>query len=174
MKSGLCGTQLCIRSDTTSYVRDENRWGDTSCSNPLIACMCTQDPQIYLELKGYLPNTMIDRYYMLTSDYQDRRNTRFQGLTQTSITYDNKAKLWIANMADSNITITNSASHASFILGKHKWTIKGHKQGDNFVTELKMSGCQKGEFTCNSGQCITMEERCNQKFDCRDESDETN
>ena len=77
-------------------------------------------------------------------------------------------------MADSNITITSSASHASFILGKHNWTIKDHKQGDNYVTELKMSGCQKGEFTCNNGQCITMKERCNQKFDCRDESDERN
>ena len=117
---------------------------------------------------------MIDRHYKLTSDYQDKRKIRFQGLTGTSITYDNEAELWIGNMADSNISITSSASHASFILGKHNWTIKDHKQGDHYVTELKMSGCQKGEFTCNSGQCITMEERCNQKFDCRDESDERN
>ena len=157
-----------------AYLRDENRWSDTSCSNPNIACMCTQDPEIDLQLKGSLPNMMIDRNYKLTSDDQEKRKIRFQGLTQTSITYDNKAELWIGNMADSNITITSSASHASFILGKQNWTSKGHKQGDNFVTELKMSGCQKGEFTCNSGKCITMEERCNQKFDCRDESDERN
>ena len=97
-----------------------------------------------------------------------------QGLSQTSITYDNEAGFWIGIMADSNITITSSASHVSFILGKHNWTIKGHNQGDHYGTELKISGCQKGEFTCNSGQCITMEERCNQKFDCRDESDEMN
>ena len=32
--------------------------------------------------------------------------------------------------------------------------------------------CGEGEFTCDDGQCIKMEERCNQVPDCRDESDE--
>ena len=40
-------------------------------------------------------------------------------------------------------------------------------------TYLKMSGCNPdGDFTCNDGQCVTMEERCNQIPNCRDESDE--
>ena len=38
---------------------------------------------------------------------------------------------------------------------------------------LKMTGCNpEGEFTCNDGQCIKMEERCDQVLDCRDGSDE--
>ena len=37
---------------------------------------------------------------------------------------------------------------------------------------LKLSGCAAGEFTCNDGQCVTMEERCNQLPDCKDKSDE--
>ena len=101
----------------------------------------------------------------------------FQGLTGTSITYDYEAELWVGNMADSNISITSSALHASFILGKHNWTIKGsrrHNQGDQYVTELKMSGCQQGNFTCDNGQCVNMEKRCNQKVDCSDDSDERN
>ena len=37
---------------------------------------------------------------------------------------------------------------------------------------MKLTGCQqKGEFTCNVGQCIRMEERCNQLPNCRDKSD---
>ena len=35
-----------------------------------------------------------------------------------------------------------------------------------------MSGCQEGEFTCNDGQCVSMEQRCNQLPHCRDTSDE--
>lgn len=31
-----------------------------------------------------------------------------------------------------------------------------------FVTELK-----KGKFTCNDGQCVSVEQRCNQVPDCR-------
>ena len=38
--------------------------------------------------------------------------------------------------------------------------------------ELKLTGCKEGEFTCNDGQCIKMEERCNQVPDCRDKSEE--
>ena len=35
------------------------------------------------------------------------------------------------------------------------------------------TGCSDdGEFTCKDGQCVQMEERCNQVPDCRDESDE--
>ena len=38
---------------------------------------------------------------------------------------------------------------------------------------LKLTGCNpEGEFTCDDGQCIKMEGRCNQVTDCRDESDE--
>ena len=38
---------------------------------------------------------------------------------------------------------------------------------------MKLTGCKvEGEFTCNDGQCIKMEERCNQVPDCRDKSDE--
>ena len=45
----------------------------------------------------------------------------------------------------------------------------------SYKTTLKLTGCnQEGEFTCNDGQCIKMERRCNQVPNCRDESDELN
>ena len=45
-------------------------------------------------------------------------------------------------------------------------------KGKPYTTTLKLTGCKSDEFTCNDGQCIEMEERCNQVPDCRDESDE--
>ena len=64
------------------------------------------------------------------------------------------------------------------ILGRHSWTIKGDrgcsKDGPEYTTELKMSGCQDGNFTCDNGQCVGMDKRCNQLPDCRDKSDENN
>ena len=35
-----------------------------------------------------------------------------------------------------------------------------------------MSSCVDGEFTCRDGDCVLMEERCDQVLDCDDESDE--
>ena len=67
---------------------------------------------------------------------------------------------------------------------------KGKKQIQDYTTELKLSGCKQGitldgrarkmivdqdaeaEFTCNDGQCVSMEKRCDQLPDCYDGSDE--
>ena len=35
-----------------------------------------------------------------------------------------------------------------------------------------MSACSDGEFTCSNGDCVTMEQRCDQLPHCRDKSDE--
>ena len=73
-----------------------------------------------------------------------------------------------------DVTAWSHASKESFSLGKHHWTVRDPGCSDDQITlEMKLTGCQqKGEFTCNDGQCIRMEERCNQLPNCRDKSDE--
>ena len=41
-----------------------------------------------------------------------------------------------------------------------------------YTAVLKLSGCKDTEFTCHDGQCVKMEERCDQRVNCRDQSDE--
>ena len=38
---------------------------------------------------------------------------------------------------------------------------------------MTMSACSDEEFTCDSGYCISMENKCDGKLDCYDGSDET-
>ena len=45
-------------------------------------------------------------------------------------------------------------------------------EGEFFLAWLKLSSCVDGQFTCHDGQCVTMEERCDQVPNCQDESDE--
>ena len=102
---------------------------------------------------------------------------KLQGLTHTSIEYFKEDKMQRLDVIASNATGKSSASFLSFTLGRHNWTIRGDNDcssGDTQITELKMSGCQENEFTCNDGQCVRMEQRCNQLPDCRDKSDEKN
>ena len=75
------------------------------------------------------------------------------------------------------MTAVSDSSELSYVLGKHEWTISSDTfecgKGESYTTELKLTGCKEdGEFTCDDGQCVTMEERCNQVPDCRDKSDE--
>ena len=158
-----------------AYLFEVNSWSYYGCDSPYFACMCTNKPSSYLEFKGLCLGSAIDVHYKPINDLKDSRKLKLQGLKGTSIRYDNEEEMWILNMKDSNMTGMSKASHASFTLGKHNWTIEGDKgcnQGKSYVTELKMSGCQKKEFTCNDGQCVNMDQRCNQLADCRDESDE--
>ena len=37
---------------------------------------------------------------------------------------------------------------------------------------IKFTACVEGFFTCNDGQCIDIEERCDQTPNCNDKSDE--
>ena len=48
------------------------------------------------------------------------------------------------------------------------------QQGLPYTAHLKLSGCQETEFTCHDGQCVKIEERCDQITHCRDQSDEDN
>ena len=41
------------------------------------------------------------------------------------------------------------------------------------MISLTMSSCDSETFTCNSGACIPLANKCNSKIDCEDESDES-
>ena len=154
-----------------------SRWGDKDCDWPKYGCMCSYKPRFYLRLRGLFPRSAIDVFYKPMSDRADFENLQLLGLTGSSLTYDEGKRLWQINVAQSNLSATSKGSQASFALGKYNWTIIGdvsYNAGAEYVTELKMSGCEDGDFTCDDGQCVKMYQRCNQMPNCRDESDETN
>ena len=152
-------------------------WGDVECDWPNYACMCSYKPNHYLKLRGLCSSSSIEVFFKPMNELADFRKLYLQGLKGSSITYNQAKKIWVLNVAQSNVSATSKSPHASFTLGKRNWTITGDENcgtGAEYVTELKMSGCRDGEFTCNDGQCVSMNERCNQLPNCRDESDERN
>ena len=106
----------------------------------------------------------------------DYTELRLVGMYYTQIRYDQDQKVWTLTDAEYNVTGISTASQASYTLGKHNWTIRGDfgcsRDGGEYTTELKMSGCREKQFTCDDGQCVSIEQRCDQLPDCRDQSDE--
>ena len=101
------------------------------------------------------------------------------GVMSTRIVYNDTSSQWMLTDAKSNVTAVSRATEVSYVLGKHEWTISNDVyecgQGKAYTAMLKLTGCkEKGEFTCDNGQCVKMEERCNQLTNCRDKSDERN
>ena len=101
----------------------------------------------------------------------------FQGFSHTQIRYNDSSKVWVMTHAlKPGLRAESKASKVSYVLGKHEWTVTGEVYechgGQPYTTFLKLSGCSMGDFTCDSGQCVRIEQRCDQLPNCRDESDE--
>ena len=92
--------------------------------------------------------------------------------------YNSSLSQWVYIDPRLNVTARSRASQKSFVLGKHNWTVSGDNyqcsKDKEYDIELKLTGCKDNEFTCNDGQCVKMEERCDQLPQCEDKSDEQN
>ena len=150
------------------------RWFDVPCTRTDY-CLCESQPRPKLKLLGLCKETMIDHNYQPQNDGKDIETLVIVGQS-TLIKYDHNQRLWLINVVHSNVTGTSVAFHKSFTLGRNTWIIVGDKgcneMGNTYTTELKMSGCKDGSFTCYDGQCVSMERRCDQVPNCRDHSDE--
>ena len=129
----------------------------------------------YHTLRGLCSSSNLDRVYT-PENRPGNGQTVIYGLVRSWIEYSESDNKWVLSMYGQNTTAQSKASKRSFLLGKHSWTVEGDNfncnEGKPYTTQLKLTGCKEGEFTCSDGQCIPMERRCDQLPDCRDESDE--
>ena len=144
---------------------------DTKVS--IVYCPCFFPDSPHLTLRGLCPDSYIDQAYLARND-PVTGFLYFYGTHKTIARFDGKK--WKMTTAFYNTSASTDAMPATFILGKHNWTISGDSEecnsGKPYTTELKLTGCAEGDFTCNDGQCVKMVDRCNQVPDCRDKSDE--
>ena len=98
----------------------------------------------------------------------DLRNIWFKGGLSSKIHWHGGK--WTITDDVWNVTAVTNVAYDTYALGKHEWLVTGddlncHK-GEPYTTFLKLTGCLDGDFTCNDGQCVRMEQRCDQLPDC--------
>ena len=139
-----------------------------------LQCLCQFDRNPLLRLRGLCPGSAIDTHFILMTV---NGSLVFKGLTGTDIQFQTTTSEWMIKINLKNTTALTSADETSFTLGRHEWTIVGGAcyKSKLHTRQLKMSACSpRGEFTCEDGQCVTMEQRCDQIANCNDKSDERN
>ena len=158
---------------------DKARLYDVPCImvvNP--KCLCEFNDTPILRLRGLCKESNIDTYYTLQ---QVDGHLRYMGVSNTAIVFsENKLLLespkWKLTVNLEETQATTIAKETTYVLGKHTWIITNDSVdcGKEKDRNLKMSGCSDGQFTCNNGDCVSMEVRCDQAIDCYDKSDEEN
>ena len=158
-------------------VPDEEAWGEQSCNDhPHYGCPCQFSRQPILRLRGLCggEQSLLDTTYL--PKQINPKNMMLLGLYSANITYDEQTSQWTLSSSKSNISAVSTSNKVTYAIGKQIWKISGDSykcnEGETYSTRLKLTGCRDGQFTCEDGQCIRMEERCDQLTDCRDESDE--
>jgi hypothetical protein len=142
---------------------------DCEWENRLCACQPSRPP--HLTLRGLPASLSLDTRYTPRQLAWDPADLFFAGQFTSQIRYTTGGQ-WVLSDAMSGLTGVSNAPQESYALGKHTWRISNNGLY-SYTTQLKLTGCdQEAEFTCADGQCVTMEERCNQLMDCKDESDE--
>ena len=146
------------------------------CRSSNNGCPCQYQQQPILRLRGVCRQNSLDTLYTPKQLPDSPNQLLLLGQLHTSIQYNDSSGQWTLTDAESSVNAVSRASWLSYTLGKHTWTVTGDvfkcHEGQPYETLLKMSGCIEGEFTCDDGQCVTMQQRCNQIPNCRDKSDE--
>ena len=169
-KSQPCTFWMAISSDGKIF--------DSSCTylSPKMQCLCQFETTPMLKLRGLCHASKIENTYILRNINE---TIVFLGLTGTAIRFQGTSIIpkWTISVNLERTIATTAAVESSFLLGRQNWHIVSDSpechEGQSYSTQLKMSGCNSdGEFTCDDGQCVTMEQRCDQVANCKDKSDE--
>ena len=163
------------------YAYTDEPWGKTwtewECYTYDQSCPCSYPTQPFLRLRGLCYSSLIFDTLFCPKQLPDNPgNMIILGQQSTRIEYNGTTSQWILTDAKSDVTGMSRATKLSYLLGKHEWTISYDDyhcgKGKPYTTFLKLTGCADDEFTCDDGQCVKMERRCDQVTNCRDESDE--
>ena len=137
-------------------------------------CACSHEKRQLLQLRGLCTGSFLETVFIPRRSVGDVRDLHYVGEQGTEISYDEEQKQW--SLTKQKVAGHSISSKRSYVLGKHNWTIENDtyecNNGKPYSVQLKLTSCSDGQFTCNSGQCVRMEDRCDQFSDCRDETDE--
>ena len=158
---------------------EHQSWYEFQCVGFNTGCICEYEDPPILHLRGFCSGTLVEHErYAVMQLPNDPQKIVMIGYQSARIEHDQSHDQWVLRDSRQNITARTQAGQLSFALGKHNWTISGDRYhcsgGRDYTIEMKLTGCKDGKFTCNNGQCVAMEERCDQVPQCRDHSDEHN
>ena len=137
-------------------------------------CMCQFDNSPILTLRGLCEQTDVDKLFVLKYSHGD---IIFKGIRNSKLT---KVKDSVTISYQDRLVMEGKIMGTiPYPIGK-LWlrvtdnAISCNEGKVNDSVALKLTACPDGYFTCDNGECIAMEKRCDQLLNCDDETDEVN
>ena len=170
-----------IGAQHLNNTEDKMKIFDEECSNSNTVCaLCKVDaPVVTVRVRGLCSLSKFDTEYTYTIGPEGK--PLYMGYYTSTIFYSTEKQSWLWVTSNDNESIAvSTSSEESLLIGTHKIDFSGVKKdkcssdkGQESVV-LKLTTCSDEQFSCKDGQCIHMEQRCDQAANCRDKSDEVN
>ena len=154
------------------FVAEGKRMVGAACGWNWVRAVCQNTVQPILKLRGLCKNSIKSRYYTPSNSYEQ---LGYSGLLWGNILYNPDTFQW--ELRNNGILwATSNAARTTVLLGTHDWVLHDEPREctkDKLLySKLSLSTCSDDEFTCNDGVCINMENRCDGRSHCDDQSDE--
>ena len=139
--------------------------------------VCEFSKKVYVTLKGLCEASPIDKVFSLVNPNIDpERHGTFVGITGWILDFSVKENTWVFHHSEykkNTITLIDTSRRP---FGKNTWNVENYacNLGKTQTMELQLSNCDDDQFTCNDGNCVPLEKRCDKNQDCDDLSDEKN
>ena len=150
---------------------------DEVCEVAFCPLCRVSSPVAKVQLRGLCTETIFNTEYIAMVTEEGR--LRYLGQHTSFLQYDREESLWLLydRKAQQSRAVSLSAEN-SLLLGLHTFDLAG-VEGDKCTVgrkdkqvKVKLTSCGEGSFTCSDGECVSMNERCNQISNCKDKSDE--
>ena len=167
-----------VSTSYCAYLRNDGGWleGSAICEYLSLCAVCEVIGTPVFTLKGLCNNYDWNYYFSLDKTSQIKF---YEGYKKTSIRFDATGKEWHLshNSGFSKNTAAQFGSdqfNINYPVGRKKWYIKNPScKIDDPQYTLTFSTCDvPNQFTCNSGDCIDIKNRCDEVTHCIDGSDE--
>ena len=146
---------------------------------------CVVEPSTLYFLKGLCPTAYMDSWQTLgtiddtfrLTDDGTFETTKFHGFTISQIFFNDAYERWTIQSLTEPDNILIMKPKNIHPLGRWTWIV-GNKSNicpewepDQEIS-LTFSACRQDQFTCEDGQCIDVNYRCDHNTECDDQSDE--
>ena len=158
-----------------SYIQSNGRWKYSSEKDSIELCTLCLLPRVPIfTLKGICKQSGI--YFNYYLKINEKNEIGYYEAYKTSLPTENIRlvnKTWQSVGNRFSISLDSVATKTQYPIGRVMWNISDSNCGLNERKFLSFSHCEFGqEFTCRSGNCISIEKRCNNVKECEDNSDE--
>ena len=128
-------------------------------------------------IRGLCKASLLDRLYVY--GLHEGGGVLYMGITNSVIWYNltRHEWIWVTKRHPESVATSGSAS-TSFFLGLNKVNFAGSSDvcvegKEEKVLRIKATTCLDGEYTCDDGHCVPIDQRCDQTPNCADGSDES-